>query len=445
MKSLSKPAPGAQSCIRIAGGYTLITGTALIAAWCAYKQRSIRLADLRAWFACCELAAQRRASGPDTHFRPGEKHVAALTACGERAAGESMHRLRACGLLESDGSEMSIPASTPSTIASEHRFQQALAQLSHHRRRVPVPRRMLRLLARSGRPVMTATVIAHLLRCMFIRDGHISTNGLCKASWVAVVFGVDERNVKAARKDLLSLDWLRADPASQRLLNRWGLPVRINPFWSAPPPAEREPTAKTPPRPVDSAPKTPPPLRNMNRLRRSLNSKPVRPSRHGACAESEESPEITLRAVQLADLRSPNRLRVLFEEAVRAGFVRRCQADEFRFAAAAERALRLGTRNPAGFFATVIRRGLWHVISQADEDAAKRRAADSSRPPSRTDSERLPAQLTNSRSIVEELLGAETWGLRMLEKASVPPGVSVAAGISAGANPANHLAPRRCA
>ena len=63
-------------------------------------------------------------------------------------------------------------------------------------------------------------------------------------------------------------------------------------------------------------------------------------------------------------------LDALFEDAASSGFVTRTPADRLRFFAGASHALRLGSRNSCGFFATVVRRGLWHVISQTDEDHA---------------------------------------------------------------------------
>lgn len=47
--------------------------------------------------------------------------------------------------------------------------------------------------------------------------------------------------------------------------------------------------------------------------------------------------------------------------------VRACQADALKFAAAAVHARRVGTRNPAGLFAKVVRGGLWAYISLDDE------------------------------------------------------------------------------
>lgn len=361
----------------MAGGYTLITAGALLAAWRAYKQGTIQLADLRAWFACCELIAQRRASGTKSRFRPGMTQIAHLTGSSESATRARVRRLVKAGILAMHEAGPAIPdtSTTPLATGDSH-FHRAPSQTTHHSRRVPVPRRMLRLLARSTRPVFIATVLGHFLRCLFLKSGCIAPAGLCKAAWIAYVFNVDERNVKTARRELINRGWLLVDAASQRFLNRWGLPVRVNLDWidvTLDMPATRSPVrlSESPPRKSSNALESPPPLKNRNRLQRSSNHVPAPTG--GVCRPQLQSGTTPLRNVRIEDLRSESRLRMLFAGTVQAGLLQRCAADELRFVSAAERALSLGTSNPPGFFATIVRRRLWHVISQRDEDAARGR------------------------------------------------------------------------
>ena len=369
----------------VAGGYTLITGTALLAAWWAYKRQLIRLADLRAWFACCELVAQRRASDAKSKFRPGPWHIARLTGGSESAARAAIRRLRASGILAESEAGFAIPDEIVAPLLmGNDRFHYALGQVSHHARRVPIPRRMLRMLSRSTRPVFIATVTAHLVRCLFLRSGRVASSGLCKAAWIADVFGVDERNVKAARRELVVCGWLMVDSASQRFLNRWGLPVQVNLDWTGvvfdAPPSLPLPIGRpqSPPPKAQQFPESPPPLKNTHRFQRSKNHVPDPVSGVRGPQQGISTP---LRNLRGADLRSTSRLRSLFDETVQAGLLRRCAADELRFVAAAERAVSKATSNPPGFFATVVRRGLWHVISQRDEDAARRRLSPHASPP----------------------------------------------------------------
>ena len=77
--------------------------------------------------------------------------------------------------------------------------------------------------------------------------------------------------------------------------------------------------------------------------------------------------------VVAADLRDDARLAELFEQAAGTGLVKKTGSDRLRFFSAAEHAIAVGTLNICGLFATVVRRGLWGYINQAEEDVAIRR------------------------------------------------------------------------
>src|SRR5262249_25563386 len=118
-------------------------------------------------------------------------------------------------------------------------FQAFIALILNNRRLVPVPRRMLRLLASAARPALVATVFAHLLRCLYSRGGRFSARGRCKASWVADTFGVALSRVKAARRELVASGWLIPLEANQWALNRWGMLVEIKLGWGPQPASTR--------------------------------------------------------------------------------------------------------------------------------------------------------------------------------------------------------------
>ncbi len=66
-----------------------------------------------------------------------------------------------------------------------------------------------------------------------------------------------------------------------------------------------------------------------------------------------------------------------------ASLVNGSECDRLRFFAAAEHAKAIGTRNPCGLFATLVRRKLWHYATLDDEDAARRRLQSASQTASR--------------------------------------------------------------
>ncbi|NOS99453.1 MAG: hypothetical protein HOP29_02375 [Phycisphaerales bacterium] len=272
--------------------------------------------------------------------------------------------------------------------------------VANHRRKVPVPRRIIRFVAGCSKPVTIATILGIMLRCLYYRDGACAPDGRCKASWIAGVFGVDERNVKAARGYLKDVGWLIVEQSSQTALNRWGSRLRVNLCWQAVQPHQRI----EPPRPQRHAspplapanPRESPPPRNDRELSsRSIHQKPA-PRGSGVCepalSSAQEAPWPNtgrrvpeeprlhpsgvstipdLRDVCAEDLKVPARLSVLFAQATARGLIDGGEAARLRFFAAAQHALRVGTTNPCGLFAVVVRRNLWRFVSTGDEDRAR--------------------------------------------------------------------------
>ena len=75
----------------------------------------------------------------------------------------------------------------------------------------------------------------------------------------------------------------------------------------------------------------------------------------------------------LDDLQDTARLLVLFEQAHTQGLIGNSNSERLTFVAAAEHARVMGSRNPCGLFAELIRRQRWDYVTDSDEDAAYRR------------------------------------------------------------------------
>jgi hypothetical protein len=177
------------------GGYCLISVGAILACWQVYQEGGIQYRDLRVWFAAHEMTARRckLAQGRRAAYRCEEMKRLVGGVGGEHFRA-SLNRLAASGLISWSTSAITFP---------KPEFPER-----KDRRLVPVPRRTLRFLAECKRPAVTATVLAHLIRCLYLRAGQCSGRGTCKAPWVAETFGVSVRSVKAARKELSELGWL---------------------------------------------------------------------------------------------------------------------------------------------------------------------------------------------------------------------------------------------
>ena len=180
-----------------AGGYQLIPAIHLALAWWAYHENFIRLADLRVYFACWELrSAPPRPLPPAPPLRAG-RACAKLTGLSHRRLRAAIRRLEAARLLAWSDSDVAFPdSSEPFALLGTDGFRRFFDALPNHGRRVPVPRRILRLLAAGCRPALIATILGHLLRCLYVKGGAFQPVGRVKASWIAEVFGVGLRRVK---------------------------------------------------------------------------------------------------------------------------------------------------------------------------------------------------------------------------------------------------------
>ena len=266
---------------------------------------------------------------------------------------------------------------------------------------MPVPRRIVRLIACGARRTLIATILGHLIRCLFYKRGLCHPKGCVKASWIAEVFGVSERGVKAQRRHLVALGWLLPQKTSQRTLNGHGLWVTINLAWDALPEAKErlyepavepagageeapepaapgaDPPAKLSPPPAPKPAQTVTPRENQKPLPRGAkNQEPAsggstgvyisQPKKTGAPADRP-----TLRDVKPEDLRDPARLLDLHAQAVAAGYVSPSEVDRLNVFAAANHARVIGSRNPPGLFVRILRSGLWNFLTQDDEDVAR--------------------------------------------------------------------------
>lgn len=252
----------------------------------------------------------------------------------------------------------------PDLTKAGRAYDQMIGGITNCRRRVPVPRRTLRLLAATTKKVLFATILGHLLRCVYYRSGRCETLGTCKASWIAQVFGVDSRNVKAARSRLAEIGWLSRRVTAQWHLNRYGGAVGVDLQW--------EGVSKSPSRIVAFAAESPPPVSNQELLPESENQKLARPDRTGFLKSAGESVPL-LSDVKREDLGSISRLARLHQDAVGKGLAKSGEAGMLAFAAAAVHAVRTAKCNPCGLFATIVRKGMWNYVTLADEDYARRK------------------------------------------------------------------------
>ena len=352
------------------GGFAFIRAEDILKVWHVYQQGAIELYDVRIWLACHELVARRCRMNHKLKpsYRPGELAVLLGTGNDKRIR-QSIRRLEQAGLLQWKTEFINLrTAEFPPETYPRYLWQEKLDLVQNWRRKVPVPRRVLRHLVSYRRKVLIAVVLGHLLRCVYYRNRKCISGGRCKASWLAEVFGVDVRNVKAARKELIRLGWIRTLPVGQRSLNRWGLPVIVNLNHSF---LSLSLQAKSPPLQSSSGAKSPPLIMNRELSSRFENQKLRQGGLTGAQMGERKKKMPRLSKMRTDDLENPKRLETLFGQASKTGIISRAPADRLLWFAAAERALECGTRNPCGLFRAICGRKLWHYITQSQEDLAR--------------------------------------------------------------------------
>jgi hypothetical protein len=267
---------------------------------------------------------------------------------------------------------------------------------------------------------MIATMLGHLLRCLYYhtRPHRCVSGGWCKLSWIAEVFRINLRNVKAARRHLAALGWLQILPVPQYTLNRWGSYVQVSLTWER---AARDaqasittvhtpaltallapvstPTGSPPPAGFSTTQEPPPfihsePLRDFKHQKPAPPADPIpptpQPQQHpapgggpltGVYQPGEKKPLTqqparlppTLRHIVPEDLQDTSRLLALFEQAQREGLIGKSDGERLTFVSLAEHARVVGAQNPCGLFAELLRRERWHFITESDEAVAHQR------------------------------------------------------------------------
>ncbi|MBI1827302.1 MAG: hypothetical protein HY287_03875 [Planctomycetes bacterium] len=369
------------------GGYRLIGAYELLWVYFAFKAKIVRWYDVRVWFACQEAVARRcgATSGVPPRYLEAEIRVL-VGGTGEKCLRAALKRLDAAGLLHWSEKEINF-AKSPRDIRCDDLsgFWVMVEDLGQVNRKVPVPRRTIRSVAGGARKVQTATMLGHLLRCCYLRrGGEYSSEGSCSAAWVARLFDLDERNVKIARKQLMSIGWLAPLKADAWHRQRYGGRCAVNPVWSQANSMRRPANSgvlqgrksgkERSRRIAVSACKRSPLLILKENSYGSKNQKPALPAGRasGFCKmESARAGRPSLSNVVVDDLRDTARMLALFEAAAKRGFVKRTEADRLKFVGAAERAMRLGKQNPCGFFFQITRAKLWHHINQGEEERAR--------------------------------------------------------------------------
>jgi hypothetical protein len=430
------------------GGFRLIFLGHIVAVWFACREGIISLAAVRAYFALHEIAARRyayacseRLAGRKPDFEPVFRiaELAKLMGLPVPKAKRALAELEGAGFVEvGEHSILFMPLQSLSwTDAQRLDFETFQKNFSNLRRRVPLPRRTLVLIAESSSRSLIWSMLAHCIRCCFYYSGQkeYRSTGTVKASWVARTGGFSLRAAKEARRTLAQWGWLRSLNAHQTVRNTRGELFEINPeFVQVSPDFDRlssvdgagelqspsvpaEITVQAPDTPLPASPPTPPepcvsftpiikqePLlldgeeaKNQdNDLDPSRVEKTAGPGFYISQFETPETqtsrpatessftsrpgrektlPPPRLSNIRMEDFANIERLLELHRQAEACKLVNGSEHDRLMFVAAAEKCRLLGPeiRNPCGVFNRIVRGKLWSYIPDGATEAANER------------------------------------------------------------------------
>ena len=366
----------------------------LIMVWAALRLGRIGFKDLRCWFALWEMRSRRclLEEGQTPEFS-SEELQGLIGGPGGEAIRECLRCLKTAGLIKTLSKESIELSASLEDLASDpelvEAIEESLALIPNHDRLVPLPRRLVRLIAGGARRTLVATLLGHAIRCLWYRKGMVHPSGAVKASWIAEVFGVSERRVHEQRQHLIELGILEALETPQRVLNRLGQWVAFNLDWT---PLPKAPIASEPKSdaaragelvPPDLSPpraENTPPIVTPIKKQETLPSEELETRKPGSAGPGTgfykqdsdgKISEPTLRDIRPEDLRDPARLMTLHGQAIAQGFISDSEADRLNFFAAANHSRVIGSINPPGLFAWMVRTRSFKFATQDDEDAAR--------------------------------------------------------------------------
>jgi hypothetical protein len=250
----------------IVGGFVSIPVAHLLAVWFACQGIDLGIGEFRAWLACIEMVKRRTFARHGAQASYGFAELARLLGVTHQRARLLVQNLVAAGLLTWSESAITFPE--PPSLP-DHLLGPFADTIGRGKGDLILPRTLLRFLARGATPAIIAVALASLLRCLSCRRGQPDGWGRLKASWIAQAFRVGQRQVVAARNQLVELGWLIPEGDNRQwAMNRWGRAYRINLGWKPP----VQPIARSAPPPPVPAARSASPCLDCNPLREEIQN-----------------------------------------------------------------------------------------------------------------------------------------------------------------------------
>lgn len=359
--------------VSVNGGYTTLRVGQIALVINSLNEKKISLRSVRIYLAAV-LSANARNAAFALQSKIGKRargnvrystvELARLTGLALSATKREVRILEAAKLLTFSESQLFF-----------HEGDQSEAFGWGSRHIVPISRRLLRYLCRSERAAELKTILAYCVRGLSLkRTGEVKSAGTVKAVWIAENFGLSVRSVRSERLRLIEAGLITKDIGSKQWkLNRDGAYFVLNTAWQPVEKSSRRPP-KIAPLGLKNRPCFAPPCKDKISSFRTKDQKTQRTEPTGVSMKQEEKGRCllppTIKNVQAIDLESFFRAKTLFNQARKLGLVQSSQAAELNWFAAAVRAKSAKTGDPVKIFMGIVRQGLWHHITQQEEDRA---------------------------------------------------------------------------
>ncbi|MDC0358096.1 hypothetical protein OAO01_04705 [Oligoflexia bacterium] len=341
-------------------GYKNITVIQLVNGIAAWNEKLITFAQFKRYIALFEEIAKCEARERSIRAKTGRAYTVASPKM-------NLGKLARVGLVSRDGGGILV-TETPLEF-SYPLLNEISGQGRRRARKIPVPRKLLQELMQSRKPALVKVILAYLIRGLsFSKEGGVKTRGAIKASWISENFGLSLRAVKGARAELIERGFISRDIGStQWKLNRDGayFEIRLDSVTeekrpqNAPPQGEKRPEFAPP----YIRPKIP--YGSKNQKLTGVKKQTEKKARVG------ELPPPNIWNVLEVDLSRISRVFELYKQAIRAQIISKSEANRLNFFAAAIRARDVEEGEPTRVFMALIKRQLWHHITNEQEDRAR--------------------------------------------------------------------------
>lgn len=369
-------------------GYKVISATEILNGMWLLRNGEISFRCFRVYLACFSLVAIREAASRLRRKNRERQPVcpayriselSRLTGAQEGEVRRDLRSLAERKLLSFKEGE--IVVRKESVPGSEGFFQSVRSPA----RPIPVPRAALRYLCGETKRSVVLVALSYMIRGLTIsrRAGEVKARGSVKLSWVTALAGLSERAAHYGRQELIRLGFISEDLGStQWKLNRDGAYFEINVDFKpdaakgneaplAPKSSGMDAEPFAPPTAKKALPFAPPYKdRKTSSIEESKDQK-AQENRTSGVSGSKVG-KATFRNVKAEHLRNFSDMESLYFDACSKGIIVPSEATALNFLSAAVKARSVSEGDPVRIFVAIVRRGLWHHITQAQEDEARK-------------------------------------------------------------------------